>query len=266
MARLYLGTREGMIAYGGGFHEIPRYELDGQTVKCRTMELKGTEFAGITKVDTGAFYGLFDSNIQISGVFSMPDLVEVDGSGLQRVIYASKVTSISFPNLKIVGQSGCYGAFGGSNITSASFPSLESVGPTGFREAFLTVKFSADDIVFQKLKTIQMNGFQGTFSSSTAVVVRFPMLDDIAYATVFLSAFLSCRTIEHVYFNALKTTSFGTLKNQFSSMMTSTGTTTTHTIHFPSNLESTIQTLTGYPLFGGTNGSVVLAFDLPATI
>jgi hypothetical protein len=48
-------------------------------------------------------------------------------------------------------------------------------------------------------------------------------------------------------------------------MMQGTGSTVTHTIHFPSNLESTIQTLTGYPLFGGTSGKVVLAFDLPAT-
>ena len=48
-------------------------------------------------------------------------------------------------------------------------------------------------------------------------------------------------------------------------MMQNTGTTTTHTLHFPSNLESTIQGLTGYPLFSGTSGYVVCAFDLPAT-
>jgi hypothetical protein len=48
-------------------------------------------------------------------------------------------------------------------------------------------------------------------------------------------------------------------------MLNSTGTTTTHTLHFPSNLESTIQGLSGYPTFGGTSGYVVLAYDLPAT-
>lgn len=35
------------------------------------------------------------------------------------------------------------------------------------------------------------------------------------------------------------------------------------TVHFPSNLESTIQGLAGYPNFGGTN--TTLLFDLPAT-
>ena len=39
----------------------------------------------------------------------------------------------------------------------------------------------------------------------------------------------------------------------------------TVTIHFPSNLQSTISQLDGYPLFGGESGYIVLAFDLPAT-
>lgn len=47
--------------------------------------------------------------------------------------------------------------------------------------------------------------------------------------------------------------------------MSDTGTDIVRTLHFPSNLESTISTLDGYPLFGGTSGYVVLAFDLPAT-
>ena len=48
-------------------------------------------------------------------------------------------------------------------------------------------------------------------------------------------------------------------------MLIGTGNTKTHTLHFPSNLETTIQGLTGYPLFGGTSGYVVLSFDLTQT-
>jgi hypothetical protein len=48
-------------------------------------------------------------------------------------------------------------------------------------------------------------------------------------------------------------------------MLSNTGTSRTHTIHFPSNLQTKISTLSGYPNFGGTNGYVTLAFDLPAT-
>ena len=74
-----------------------------------------------------------------------------------------------------------------------------------------------------------------------------------------------CKALTDVYFPALTTTSFGSRVNQFFSMMSSTGTNVTHTLHFPSNLESTIQGLQGYPTFGGTSGYVVCAFDLPAT-
>ena len=78
-------------------------------------------------------------------------------------------------------------------------------------------------------------------------------------------AFQRCTNLEHVYFRALTTTSFGSYTNQFDNMLSNTGTTKTHTLHFPSNLSSKISTLTGYPTFGGTSGSVTLAYDLPAT-
>ena len=79
------------------------------------------------------------------------------------------------------------------------------------------------------------------------------------------NAFRGCTGLTDIYFRALTTTSFGSYKNQFGSMLSSTGTTTTHTLHFPSNLQSTISGLTGYPNFGGTSGYVVCAFDLPST-
>jgi hypothetical protein len=68
-----------------------------------------------------------------------------------------------------------------------------------------------------------------------------------------------------VYFPALTTNSFGTRVNQFQNLLTSTGSAITHTLHFPSNLESKISSLTGYPTFGGTSGYVTLLFDLTAT-
>lgn len=100
---------------------------------------------------------------------------------------------------------------------------------------------------------------------SNLVTASFASLRQIYGANALNTAFAYCTKIENIYFNALTTSSFSTTKSQFSQMMQGTGSTVTHTIHFPSNLESTIQTLTGYPLFGGTSGKVVLSFDLPAT-
>lgn len=97
------------------------------------------------------------------------------------------------------------------------------------------------------------------------ITASFASLYQILGANALNTAFAYATKIENIYFNSLTSSSFGSVKSQFTNMMQGTGSTVTHTIHFPSNLESTIQTLTGYPLFGGTSGKVVCAFDLPAT-
>jgi hypothetical protein len=79
------------------------------------------------------------------------------------------------------------------------------------------------------------------------------------------NTFSGCTGLTDVYFNALKTTSFSSSTNPFSGMLSNTGKTKTHKLHFPSNLQSTIAGLSGYPTFGGSSGYVTLAFDLPAT-
>ena len=62
--------------------------------------------------------------------------------------------------------------------------------------------------------------------------------------------------VTELRFPALKTTSTIEIQYMLSSVDGCT-------VHFPSNLESTIQGLAGYPNFGGTN--TTLLFDLPAT-
>ena len=64
---------------------------------------------------------------------------------------------------------------------------------------------------------------------------------------------------------SLKTLSFPSLKtintnNSFSAIISGRW---NFTIHFPSNMESTVQGLTGYPNFGGYNTTIL--FDLPPT-
>lgn len=62
--------------------------------------------------------------------------------------------------------------------------------------------------------------------------------------------------VTELRFPALKTTSTIEIQYMLSSVDGCT-------VHFPSNLESRIQGLTGYPNFGGTNTTIL--FDLPAT-
>ena len=92
------------------------------------------------------------------------------------------------------------------------------------------------------IKTITFGAVDNNFSAYTSMFAGFTQLTDI-------------------YFSALKTTS-----NIFlTDLLHGSGTNVIHTLHFPSNLESKIQSLGGYPLFSGTSGYVVCAFDLPAT-
>ena len=92
------------------------------------------------------------------------------------------------------------------------------------------------------IKTITFGAVDNIFMPYTRMFAGFTQLTDI-------------------YFSALKTTSNISLTD----LLSNSGTNVIHTLHFPSNLESKIQSLGGYPLFGGTSGYVVCAFDLPAT-
>ena len=109
-------------------------------------------------------------------------------------------------------------------------------------------------------------GLNNAFYQCTGLTsVDLSALITVSGSAVFTMAFYGCTGLTDIYFRALTTTSFGSYKNQFGSMLSSTGKTKTHTLHFPSNMQSTISGLTGYPNFGGTSGYVTLSFDLPAT-
>ena len=121
------------------------------------------------------------------------------------------------------------------------------------------------DLLFTGVTDVASYGLYYRFVLSRVKSVSFPNLTTISGSNGCYYMFSACTSLTDVYFPALTTTSFGSNVNQFNSMLATTGNTTTHTLHFPSNLESTISNLTGYPLFGGTSGYVVCAFDLPAT-
>lgn len=73
--------------------------------------------------------------------------------------------------------------------------------------------------------------------------------------------FRKCTSLGDIYFNSLISDGFGTNSNQFDNMLSGV---TGCTVHFPSNLQTTIGSWTSVAGgFGGTNTAVL--FDLPAT-
>ena len=209
--------------------------------------------------------------------------------------FKKKVKTLSFPDLvSISGQQSLYDAFHGSEITTASFPELTTISGTSVLNTSFQNCKSLASVSFPKLTAISgVSGMADTFTGCTAltsvsfpelttisgasgmyrifstcsniVTVNFPKLATLSGNNAMNGALRGCTSLTDAYFNALTTTSFGSYVSQFNNLMQSTGSNTTHTLHFPSNLQSTISGLTGYPLFGGTSGYVTLAFDLPAT-
>ena len=294
------GTYEG--SGGGGGTGIPREVVSG-TYKAPATSFTFRLPSGATSIAPYALCGAFansaitsadlSSLTSITGTYALnvafanaTNLTSLDLSGLTTVStpYAmnevctgcSNLTSVDLSNLtSVTGNYAFNQAFYNCNhLTSINLSNLTTIsGEYAFRNAFYGCSQLAN-VNFSKLTTIESgtgmfsNGAMDTcfYNCSALSTIDFPLLSDLTNGgRAFQSAFNQCRNITDIYFRALTTTSFGSKTDQFQMMMINTQTSKTHTIHFPSNLESTIQGLSGYPLFNGTNGYVTLAFDLPAT-
>ena len=280
-----LATAISSIPSGGGsFIGIPR-EVSSQGVYQQpnssftfTLPSNVTDLSDYSLVR--AFY--------LSGITSidLSSLTTLTGSySLQNVCAeCNNLTYVDLSGLKIIDLKSFGYTFEAAfnrcmNLTNVDLSNLETItssydmGGYVFSCCFQNTKLSS--FTFNKLKTIRCNyALDRMFSlCNNLTTVRFPLLNVIQQTPSGFTSngfclyriFRNCRNLSDVYFNSLTTQSFGSLTNQFQDMLSSTGTTVTHTLHFPSNLQSTISGLTGYPLFGGTSGYVVCAFDLDPT-
>lgn len=196
--------------------------------------------------------------IDISGATTMQAMVLAfafaDDNEIEGAIDLSSI--ISLPNERTL-----FRAFQNTKITSVDLSSLEYVGNTSTMQFCFSGCTALKYLDFPELVSVSGTSVMGQLASKSGVeVVRFPKLATISGGNALLQVFLSCTSLTDVYFNALKTTSFGSTTNQFTNMFSGD---TDVKLHFPSNLTATIAGLDTYPNFGGTNTQVL--FDLPAT-
>lgn len=237
-------------------------------------QIRSVKFPDLKQISgSDALYGTFDwssiENIDLSS------LETISGSnGMREICYRNSVlTKVNLSKLKTVsGNSGCYNAFAGASYTgeinNIDLSSLETVSGISGCSGMFTAQSNlpATFNSLPKLKTVSgtsaMNNFLQVNAnrSNNITTFSFPILDTITGNSAMAYFFRNRTSLQHVYFNAIKTSSFGSNTNQFQNLITGI---TGCTIHFPSNMEETISGLTGYPNFGGT--STVLAYDLPAT-
>lgn len=288
---MYLGNQKvtPVIVQGdsGGYTEFPSYQVVNGIASKRGGTLTGNEFKDITSISSYGFYYLYYDCSDLTGALDLSSLVSVGNYGLYYSFYNSSITGVDLSSLETVGSYGLNRAFyndtdlSGADLSSlrtigsyglqdsfvfaglSSFLNLESlvsVGRNGLYNAFPYTKITGVDL--SSLTTIGINGLYGAFHDceELAGVVRFSSLNELGRSGL-SSAFENCQNLTDLYFNSLRSTSFGSYDNQFFGMLFDVE---DCIVHFPSNLESVIgewdDVLSG---FDGINTTVL--FDLEAT-
>lgn len=236
---------------------------DSANLASTIVKIPDMSFNGLSSVSADGLKSIF-KNIGISGSVAFPDLTTIDSNGLFEAFFNNNITSVDLSSLTTLGNYGLRDAFSSNPITSVDLSSLTAIPEGGLQGAFSNCT-NLNSIDLSSATSIGYLGMQYTFygcSSLTSITLN---ISNCAASSCFQNAFENCTSLASVSFPALTTSSFGTNNDQFVYMMRGTGSDVTHTIHFPSNLQSTISDLSGYPTFSGSSGYVTLAFDLPAT-
>lgn len=254
-----LGTK---TITANGTYSASSDNLDG--FSSVTVDVPSASGVGITREVSAQGVYQMPAN---SFTFSLPsNATDVGDNGLSYAFRGcTSLTSVDLSSLTTVsGYMGLYDAFQNcTGLTSVDLSSLTTVsGNSTLNYAFYGCT-SLTSVDLSSLTTVSGEyGLANAFSGCTGLTsVSFPSLTTVSGNNALNNAFWGCTGLTDVYFPALTTTSFGSYKNQFNNMMANTGTTKTHTLHFPLELASTISGLDGYPNFGGTSGYVDCVFE-----
>lgn len=158
---------------------------------------------------------------------------EVDNGVAKKI--TRQLTGDEFKGVTTIGNFGLSYVFYGTNISgNIDLSSVENVGNYGLSNSFYNT------------------GISGNLDLSSLTTIG---------DSSFYYAFYGCTKLSSIMFNSITTIP----NNGFSSMFSfSTASESgTCTVHFPSNMQSTISTLSGYPTFGGDSNRIILSFDLP---
>lgn len=175
---------------------------------------------------------------------------------------ATGLTSADMSSVtSITGTSSLMSAFQGcTSLQSVNLESLKVISGTyAFSNAFKDCT-SLNSVDFTSLEGISGAPFSGAFNGCTALSsLSFPSLSNLTNANnVFnRNVFSGCTSLKNIYFPALKSSSFAPYNSQFNGIVNGLD---GCTLHFPAAIQAKIETMSGYPSFGGTN--TIVLFDL----
>lgn len=229
-----------VVSGGGGSapaHYIEKpVNANGKLVNGSTM----IDLTGVTDVNAFVLYYAYYKNTNITGTVSFGDVTTISG--------------------QMACQNMCEGCTG---ITGVVFDKLVTIsGSSALQSAFYGCT-GITNIDASKIESItNASSFNSTFRNCTGITsVVFDSLKTITGTQCLVLSFAGCTHMTSLSFPALTSTSFGSNTNQFGNMLLGV---TGCTVHFPSNLQSVLDSWTAVTSgFGGTNTTV--SFDLPAT-
>lgn len=194
------------------------------------------------------------------------DNIPAGGTGIPRevsngVYQVPEITSFSLPsNATNVGKYALAYAFDSHpSLTSVDLSSLTTVsGEQAFYNAFYNCK-SLTSVDLSSLVTVNGNrAFSFAFYACSALTsVDLSSLVNVTGYMSFYNTFSACSSLTSLSFPALTVSGLGFGSTQFDNMLNGV---TGCTVHFPASVQAKIETMTGYPKFGGTNTTVL--FDL----
>lgn len=253
----------------------------------------------ITSVDLSSLVTTSNFSVLESAFSYCTLLASIDFSSLEQAwyqcfkstfAYCTSLAQVEFPALDDMG----YGAFSTTfdscaSLVSASFPALVTMnGNNSFQSTFKNcTSFTTFDV--PHLEKTAPGTFSSTFDSCTALTtmsfpaltwaygnqafsntfkncssltsVSFPELEKIEATSttgnVFYYTFSGCSSLQSVSFPSLTTLLPASNRGLFYYMLSGC---TGVTLHFPAAVQSSIESMNGYPNFGGTNTTVL--FDL----
>lgn len=245
MARLVIGTNKtvGVPALvrdvAPALYREFQLDANGHLVP-NTTTTHIMDFTGMTDVSAYALSNTYYNNTAISGAVDMSDLTTLSGNNACDSMF-----------------SGCTG------ITSADLSSLTTVSNNACRFMFQGC-IGLTSVDLSSLTAVSGYGCDSMFSSCTGLTgVDLSALTTVSGTYACSGMFSGCTNITSLSFPSITPNSFGTRTNQFGSLCNIIP---TITLHFPSNTQSIVETLSGYSTtapFGAVSGSVL--FDLPAT-
>ena len=175
------------------------------------------------------------------------------------------VRTLDLTGIKTIKVDGLFSNFANNNyfpnITKVDLSDLEYIsGKTAFNNAFInTTSITSVDV--SKLTAITAyQGIGGAFNGCTGLTtMRYDSLKYTKGDRTCMDICSGMTGLTNVYFPALTPSGYDAATFR-RALLNTTGV----TIHFPSNMQTTITADSDYPNFSGTN--TVVSFDLPATV